>query len=79
MCCFSLVYVYLALPETAGRSLESMDKLFERPWYTMRRVAYPTVEDLADGGARDVDDKLRAMEDEEKAGEVRIENQGTTK
>lgn len=42
-------------------------------------MAYPTVEDLADGGARDVDDKLREMEDEEKASEVKIENQQSSK
>ncbi|KAF3011184.1 hypothetical protein E8E13_011575 [Curvularia kusanoi] len=46
ICCCSLVYVFFALPETAGRSLESMDALFERPWYTVRRVAYPDQEDL---------------------------------
>ncbi|KAF2008401.1 general substrate transporter [Aaosphaeria arxii CBS 175.79] len=46
MCIVSLTYVFFAMPETAGRSLESMDKLFERPWYTVRRVAYPTADDL---------------------------------
>ena len=46
ICCCSLVYVFFALPETAGRSLESLDALFERPWYTVRRVAYPNEEDL---------------------------------
>ncbi|KAH1493110.1 hypothetical protein LV164_008444 [Aspergillus fumigatus] len=27
------VWVFLSVPETAGRSLESMDRLFELPWY----------------------------------------------
>lgn len=27
------VWVWLSVPETAGRSLESMDRLFELPWY----------------------------------------------
>jgi sugar porter (SP) family MFS transporter len=74
ICFCSLIYVFFALPETAGRSLESMDRLFERPWYTVRQVAYPTAADLADGGLGDVERKI-ADEDEEKATEVRIESQ----
>lgn len=46
ICVISLVYVFFAMPETSGRSLESMDKLFERPWYKVHEIAYPTVEDL---------------------------------
>lgn len=46
ICTISLAYVYFALPETSGRSLESLDALFDRPWYTVREIAYPTVEDL---------------------------------
>ncbi|KAF5710992.1 transcription factor [Fusarium globosum] len=46
ICTVSLVYVYFAMPETSGRSLESMDKLFERPWYTVHKIAYPTADDL---------------------------------
>jgi hypothetical protein len=29
----SLVWVYFTIPETAGRSLEDMHRLFELPWY----------------------------------------------
>ncbi|KAK2034429.1 general substrate transporter [Colletotrichum zoysiae] len=47
ICSVSLVYVYLAMPETSGRSLESMESLFNRPWYTVHKVAYPKSEDLA--------------------------------
>lgn len=46
ICSISLVYVFLALPETSGRSLESMDSLFDRPWYTVHKYAYPTADDL---------------------------------
>ncbi|KAL3297957.1 quinate transport protein [Colletotrichum asianum] len=49
ICSVSLVYVYLAMPETSGRSLESMESLFNRPWYTVHKVAYPKAEDLAAG------------------------------
>ncbi|KAK1466139.1 hypothetical protein CCUS01_07487 [Colletotrichum cuscutae] len=47
ICSVLLVYVYLAMPETSGRSLESMENLFNRPWYTVYKVAYPKAEDLA--------------------------------
>lgn len=74
ICVCSLIYVFFALPETAGRSLESMDRLFERPWYTVRQVAYPTPADLADGGLGDVERKI-ADDDLEKPTEVHIESQ----
>ncbi|KAL4864292.1 hypothetical protein BDV12DRAFT_189027 [Aspergillus spectabilis] len=34
------------LSDTTGRSLEALDKLFERPWYTMYNVAYASKDDL---------------------------------
>ena len=46
VCSISLAYVFLSMPETSGRSLESMGALFERPWYTVWKVAYPTFADL---------------------------------
>lgn len=47
ICTLSLAYVFVAMPETSGRSLESMDSLFQRPWYTVFKIAYPRPEDLA--------------------------------
>lgn len=47
ICTISLAYVFVAMPETSGRSLESMDKLFQKPWYTVFKIAYPRPEDLA--------------------------------
>ena len=31
--------------DTTGRSIEALDSLFQRPWYTVWRVAYPTAEE----------------------------------
>ncbi|PWN87989.1 quinate permease [Acaromyces ingoldii] len=33
VCFFSIAYIALFIPETAGRSLEEMNSLFEGPWY----------------------------------------------
>lgn len=51
ICAISLAYVYLALPETSGRSLESMDRLFDQPWYTVHKSAYPSPDDLRPSAA----------------------------
>ena len=38
-CFVALLYVYVAVPETAGLSMEATDKLFEGPfWQTSRRA-----------------------------------------
>ncbi|KAJ5127034.1 hypothetical protein N7448_007813 [Penicillium atrosanguineum] len=46
ICLISLVYVFFAMPDTTGRSLEALDSLFQRPWYTVYKVAYPKHEGL---------------------------------
>ncbi|KAK7718914.1 hypothetical protein SLS57_006025 [Botryosphaeria dothidea] len=38
-CFVALVYVFVAVPETAGLSLEQLDALFERPFWQMRTKA----------------------------------------
>ncbi|KAF2171560.1 hypothetical protein M409DRAFT_63781 [Zasmidium cellare ATCC 36951] len=48
ICALSLVFAFLCMPETAGRSLESLDLLFERPLHTVWKVAYPSTEDVID-------------------------------
>ncbi len=40
-----VVFIYFCLPEMKGRSIESMDDLFQRPLWTMWRHAYPTEEE----------------------------------
>ncbi|KAJ5226357.1 hypothetical protein N7468_007582 [Penicillium chermesinum] len=40
-----VIFIYFCLPEMKGRSIESMDNLFERPLWTMWRHAYPTEEE----------------------------------
>ncbi|KAL5356277.1 hypothetical protein BJX96DRAFT_186231 [Aspergillus floccosus] len=42
ICLISLIYVFFAMPDTTGRSLEALDSLFQRPWYTVHEVAYPS-------------------------------------
>lgn len=42
---FGTGFIYLCLPETKGRSIESMDDLFEKPLWMMWKYAYPKEED----------------------------------
>lgn len=68
ICCISLVYVFLALPETSGRSLESMDNLFDQPWYRIHKYAYPTAEDLKPAARREYDLDTKHVEEMDVAG-----------
>ena len=60
-----VVFVYFCLPELKGRSIESMDDLFEHSLWTMWRHAYPTEEEKI---RHDVRDKAVAIEHDEEAG-----------
>lgn len=40
-----VIFVYFCLPEMKGRSIKSMDNLFERPLWSMWRHACPTEEE----------------------------------
>lgn len=54
-----VVFVYFCLPELKGRSIESMDDLFQRSIWTMWRHAYPTEEEKV---RHDVRDRLAQQE-----------------
>lgn len=40
-----VVFIYFCMPETKGRSIESMDDLFQKPLWMMWRYAYPKSEE----------------------------------
>ncbi|KAI2786963.1 hypothetical protein POX_g09360 [Penicillium oxalicum] len=51
------IWVWFSIPETAGRSLESMDRLFELPWYKIGRYGNQD----ADERDQVIDEKMEAM------------------
>jgi ABC-type spermidine/putrescine transport system permease subunit I len=58
-----VVFIYFCLPEMKGRSIESMDDLFQRPLWTMWKHAYPTKEETVRAGV--IADKLQDDEENE--------------
>jgi Sugar (and other) transporter len=68
-----VVFVYFCMPEMKGRSIESMDDLFQRPLWTMWNHAYPTKEETVRAGVKTKGDD---DEDEtyEKEGHVHVES-----
>lgn len=64
------IWVWFSVPETSGRSLESMDELFELPWYKIGLHGNKHVEELDQ--ARD--EKQRYVEESHATG-VEIEGQ----
>lgn len=60
-------FIYLCLPELKGRSLESMDDLFNRSIWTMWKHAYPSEEEKVRHGVQDMldrDAKLQGLDDD---------------
>ena len=53
-----VVFIFFCLPEMKGRSIESMDDLFQRPLWTMWRHAYPTEEERVRQGVMDITRKV---------------------
>ena len=48
-----VVFIFFCLPELKGRSIESMDDLFQRPLWTLWQHAYPTAEETVRHGVRE--------------------------
>ena len=68
-----VVFIYFCLPELKGRSIESMDDLFERPLWMMWKWAYPTEEEKVRQGvqARVLEAKVG---DEESRGQGEVQS-----
>ena len=49
-----VVFIYFCLPELKGRSIESMDDLFQRPLWLMFKHAYPTEEEKVRSDVQDM-------------------------
>jgi hypothetical protein len=64
-----LVWVWFFLPETTGKSLESMDEMFNLPWYLIGRKGAQLTKGT--GGMSEVLDA-----EGEKAAEAQMENSG---
>jgi hypothetical protein len=62
------VWAWMFIPETAGRSLEGMDKLFNLKWYQIGRMGE------ADAKQQDEVAGIVAMEDLNKARQLHVEN-----
>ncbi|KAL4951874.1 hypothetical protein BDW69DRAFT_196136 [Aspergillus filifer] len=58
ICVLGLIYVSLAMPDTTGRSLEALDRLFQRPWYTVHKIAYAKKHDMQIESTNKADGKL---------------------
>ncbi|KAL4798508.1 hypothetical protein BDV19DRAFT_377035 [Aspergillus venezuelensis] len=58
ICVLGLIYVSLAMPDTTGRSLEALDRLFQRPWYTVHKIAYANKDDMQAESTNKADGKL---------------------
>ena len=78
--CFAAVtilggfWVWFTIPETSGRSLESMDRLFELPWYKIGRYGNMDAEeqDVAFEAKTDEARAATAAHVEEKPSELRV-------
>ncbi|KAK6843478.1 quinate permease [Apiospora arundinis] len=68
------VFIYFCFPEFKGRSIESMDDLFQNSIWTMWRHAYPTEEEKV---RHDVQDQVVQMAKDEEAGFSKKDDEAT--
>lgn len=71
-----VIFIYFCLPEMKGRSIESMDDLFERPLWTMYKHAYPTEDEKTRSdvqAARQMDKSVSAAHRGKDSPSVRVE------
>ena len=53
------LFIFFCFPELKGRSIESMDDLFQRSLWTMWKHAYPTEAEKTRAGVQDkIDEKV---------------------
>ena len=72
-----VIFIFFCLPEMKGRSIESMDDLFQRPLWTMWKHAYPTEEEKVRSDvqeARQAEKLEEAVEEEKKSTCVHVEH-----
>ncbi|GAA5899583.1 hypothetical protein JCM6882_001156 [Rhodosporidiobolus microsporus] len=74
ICAISIVFVGFCMPETAGRSLEGMDKLFAVPLHQIYKYAYPTDDDLKPEMRSDADLSDTGDKEKEKPRTAHIES-----
>lgn len=69
-----VVFIFFCMPEMKGRSIESMDDLFQHSLWTMYKRAYPTEEDKVRHDVGEIYHRNKDVADEEVKGEsVHIE------
>lgn len=77
-----LVFTYYFLPETAGKSLEGMDEMFNLPWYLIGRKGRQLTEgsgSVAEALARGDTEKMAHIEQSELAEHVENAQSGQAK
>lgn len=65
-----VVFIFFCMPEMKGRSIESMDDLFQHSLWTMYKRAYPTEEDKVRHDVGEIYHRSKDISDEQVKGET---------